>query len=227
MRTTRLLDAPPQATPPLHHVADDGDRGHGAPERRYIYRGYDCGICAGSSTTHPWFPHKMFNSQQRKPYFGLTGGWLTTWITIACATDMTLFGYDQAVFSGVVVTDNFLELHNLVGPSKTDVLATVSAIYAVGCFFGALVAFTAGERLGRKKTILLGTHIMTIGAILQAASYNLPMMFVGRVVSGYMCSHALRRLEANAMSGSATASTRPQLRSGRLRLPQPSGVASW
>lgn len=33
-----------------------------------------------------------------KPYFGLTGGWLTFWITVACATDMTLFGYDQGVF---------------------------------------------------------------------------------------------------------------------------------
>lgn len=126
----------------------------------------------------------MSRSEARKPYFGLTGGWLTAWITFACATDMTLFGYDQAVFSGVVVTDNFLELHNLVGPSKTDMLATVSAIYAVGCFFGALVAFTVGERLGRKKTILAGTTVMTVGAILQAASYNLPMMFAGRVISG-------------------------------------------
>lgn len=32
------------------------------------------------------------------PYFGLTGGWLTFWVTVACATDMTLFGYDQGVF---------------------------------------------------------------------------------------------------------------------------------
>lgn len=25
----------------------------------------------------------------KKPYFGLTGGWLTVWITVACATDMS------------------------------------------------------------------------------------------------------------------------------------------
>lgn len=30
-----------------------------------------------------------------KRYFGLRGGWLTTWITIACGADMTLYGYDQ------------------------------------------------------------------------------------------------------------------------------------
>lgn len=122
----------------------------------------------------------------REPFFGLTGGWLTVWITIACATDMTLFGYDQAVFSGVIVTDDFLISHNLVGPSNTGTVATLSAIYAIGCFFGALVAFTAGEKLGRKNTILLGTTVMTVGAILKSASQNLPMMFVGRIISGYV-----------------------------------------
>ena len=33
-----------------------------------------------------------------KPWFGMRGGWLTFWVTVACATDMTLFGYDQGVF---------------------------------------------------------------------------------------------------------------------------------
>lgn len=33
-----------------------------------------------------------------QPYFGLKGGWLTFWVTVACATDMMLFGYDQGVF---------------------------------------------------------------------------------------------------------------------------------
>ncbi|KAB8069715.1 putative MFS sugar transporter [Aspergillus leporis] len=120
----------------------------------------------------------------KKPYFGLTGGWLTFWITLACATDMTLFGYDQGVFSGVVITEDFLELHDLVGPTKTTTLSTVTAIYDVGCFLGAIVAFTIGERLGRKMSILVGTTIMAVGTILQASSYSLAQMFVGRIVLG-------------------------------------------
>ncbi|OJJ53057.1 hypothetical protein ASPSYDRAFT_62259 [Aspergillus sydowii CBS 593.65] len=120
----------------------------------------------------------------KKPYLGFTGGWLTFWVSLACATDMTLFGYDQGVFSGVVVTPDFLEIHDLVGPTKTKVLSTVTAIYDVGCFLGAMLAFTAGERLGRKKTILLGSLIMAIGTILKASSYSLAQMFVGRVVLG-------------------------------------------
>lgn len=31
----------------------------------------------------------------KQRYFGFKGGWLVFWITVACATDMTLFGYDQ------------------------------------------------------------------------------------------------------------------------------------
>jgi len=130
----------------------------------------------------------MLTQRNGKPYFGLTGGWLTVWITIACATDMTLFGYDQAVFSGVVIADDFLESHGLAGPNNTEMIATVSAIYAVGCFIGALVAFTLGDYLGRKNTILFGTTVMTLGAVLKTASQNLPMMFVGRIICGYVCS---------------------------------------
>lgn len=60
----------------------------------------------------------------KKPYFGLRGGWLTFWITVACGTDMTLFGYDQGVFGGVIVTQNFLKIHDLVGDDKTATLGT-------------------------------------------------------------------------------------------------------
>ncbi|KAJ5288760.1 hypothetical protein N7478_001790 [Penicillium angulare] len=121
---------------------------------------------------------------EKRPYFGLTGGWLTFWVTVACATDMSLFGYDQGVFSGVVITKDFLELHNLEGPSKTKTLSTVTAIYDVGCFLGAICAFTLGERLGRKKSILAGSTIMAVGTILQASSFSLPQIFIGRIISG-------------------------------------------
>ncbi|KAK7541511.1 general substrate transporter [Phyllosticta citricarpa] len=116
------------------------------------------------------------------PYFGLKGGWLTFWVTVACATDMTLFGYDQGVFGGVVITQDFLDTLNLDG--KTTMISTVTAIYDIGCFLGAILAFIIGDRLGRKKSVLLGTSIMAIGAILQAAAFGVPEMIVGRIVGG-------------------------------------------
>jgi MFS family permease len=95
---------------------------------------------------------------------------------VSCQADLIL--------GGVVITQDFLEVHDLVGPSKTTELSTVTAIYDVGCFFGAVVAFTIGERLGRKKAILLGTTTMAVGAILQTTSFSLAQMFVGRIILG-------------------------------------------
>ncbi|KAF2090859.1 general substrate transporter [Saccharata proteae CBS 121410] len=117
-----------------------------------------------------------------RPYFGLTGGKLTFWVTVACATDMTLFGYDQGVFGGVVVTQDFLDTLGLNG--KTTLTSTVTAIYDVGCFFGAIAAFMIGEPLGRKNSILLGTTIMSVGAILQISAFSVAQMIVARIIAG-------------------------------------------
>ena len=104
----------------------------------------------------------MGATKAKQPYFGLKGGWLTFWITVSCATDMALFGqvalfltpclsrriltsahsYDQGVFSGVVITKDYLDTLGLNGPSKTNLLSIVTAIYDIGCFFGAIVALS-------------------------------------------------------------------------------------
>jgi MFS family permease len=62
--------------------------------------------------------------------------------------------------------------------------STVTAIYDIGCFFGAIAAFIFGDYLGRKKTILVGTTIMSVGALLQCTAYSVPHMIVGRIVAG-------------------------------------------
>jgi sugar porter (SP) family MFS transporter len=85
---------------------------------------------------------------------------------------------------GVIVTDDFLNTLKLAGPENTSLLGTVTAIYDVGCFFGAVIAFWLGELLGRKRTILVGTTIMTIGAILQISAYSVAQMITGRVIAG-------------------------------------------
>jgi MFS family permease len=41
-----------------------------------------------------------------------------------------------------------------------------------------------GDPLGRKNSILLGTTIMSIGALLQCTAFGVPQMIVGRVVAG-------------------------------------------
>ncbi|KAB8216477.1 general substrate transporter [Aspergillus novoparasiticus] len=124
----------------------------------------------------------MAKGRFSQPYFGLKGGWLTFWVTVACATDMMLFGYDQGVFGGVIVTKDFLDVLHL--HNNASLIGTITAIYDVGCLVGAIAAMYVGEKWGRKKTILFGTTIMSIGAVLQTAAYGVPQMIVGRVVAG-------------------------------------------
>ncbi|KAL1593033.1 hypothetical protein SLS59_009503 [Nothophoma quercina] len=85
-------------------------------------------------------------------------------------------------YGGVVVTPDFLDQLNLTG--NASLISTVTAIYDIGCFFGAISVCAIGDPLGRKKCVLLGTTIMSIGAILQIASFGVPQMIVGRIIAG-------------------------------------------
>jgi MFS family permease len=88
----------------------------------------------------------------------------------------------KGVFGGVIVTDDFLQTLGIVG--NTSLQGTITAIYDIGCFFGAIMAFVIGDMIGRKKTILLGTTIMSVGALLQITAYGVPQMIVGRIIAG-------------------------------------------
>jgi MFS family permease len=61
---------------------------------------------------------------------------------------------------------------------------TVGA-YTLGCFFGAVATIWLGNMLGRKKTIIIGSAIMIVGAAVQASSYHLPQLIVSRLITGF------------------------------------------
>ncbi len=100
------------------------------------------------------------------------------------------------------MTQNFLKVHGLEGDSKTATLGTVVAIYDVGCFLGAVAAAWVGEMIGRRKSVLVGTTVMSIGAILQITSFSLGQMFVGRVVAGI--GNGINTATVQSSSSSAT-----------------------
>ena len=41
-----------------------------------------------------------------------------------------------------------------------------------------------GEKLGRKKTFIIGIIIMSIGAILQTSAFSVQQMIVARIITG-------------------------------------------
>ena len=83
----------------------------------------------------------------------LAGRPLIVLITIASSCGFLLFGYDNGVFSGVIVLPWFLATFN---QPNTKLLGTISAMYNVGGFLGGLLAFLFGSKLGRRRTILSG-----------------------------------------------------------------------
>ncbi|KAF9483697.1 general substrate transporter [Pholiota conissans] len=117
----------------------------------------------------------------KQPYFGLTGTMLNVWVTIACTTAMTLYGYDQGVFGGIIITKDFL---HTMGEPDAKLQGTIVSLYDIGCFLGAMSTFVFGEGLGRKKTLMTGTAIVSIGAILQTAAFSVPQITVARIITG-------------------------------------------
>lgn len=61
----------------------------------------------------------------------------------------------------------------------------ITASILAGAFAGSLLtgAFLA-DRLGRKRTILLGSAIFTIGCAISAAANNVEALVAGRVING-------------------------------------------
>ncbi|KAH7383776.1 general substrate transporter [Pyrenochaeta sp. MPI-SDFR-AT-0127] len=119
----------------------------------------------------------------------LVGRPLNWAITATAGSGFLLFGYDQGVMSGLLTglafTRTFPEIDTTNGNGGSASLqGTVVAIYEIGCFFGAIFCFLFGEKLGRRKCIMLGCVVLSIGAALQAASYGIPQMIVGRIVAG-------------------------------------------
>ncbi|KAL4939427.1 hypothetical protein BDV06DRAFT_214311 [Aspergillus oleicola] len=74
-------------------------------------------------------------------------------MTCTCLAAFLLFGYDKGVF-GVTVS-----------------------IYNIGCLVGRIINFFIGERLSRRRAILLAMILTAIGAIIQCASFNVRLSY--------------------------------------------------
>ncbi|RGP61469.1 putative sugar transporter [Fusarium sporotrichioides] len=110
-------------------------------------------------------------------------------ITATAGSGFLLFGYDQGVMSGLLTgtafTNTFPEIDTTEnGTGSSSLQGTVVAIYEIGCFFGAIFCLAFGEYFGRRKCILMGCVVLSIGAALQASAFGIPQMIVGRIVAG-------------------------------------------
>lgn len=85
------------------------------------------------------------------------------------------------MFGNVLVGDDFLATMKY---PTTSIQGTLTSVYNLGCFFGALSTIWTGDILGRPRVILLGSTVIALGAVIQAASFSVAQMMVGRIVAG-------------------------------------------
>ena len=92
--------------------------------------------------------------------------------------------------SGVITQKLWLNNFPAVNGHPT-LLGFVVAIYDIGCLLGALTIMTFGDRMGRKKSCLLGGFSVLLGVTIQTTAYKgsdasgaLAQFMIGRVITG-------------------------------------------
>ncbi len=89
--------------------------------------------------------------------------------------------------SGIITAPAFNDVFTATKDNPT-MQGLVTAIYEIGCLIGAMFILAAGDRLGRRRAIIIGAAIMLLGVIIQVTAFPgstpLVQMIVGRVVMG-------------------------------------------
>ncbi|KAI9733862.1 MAG: myo-inositol transporter [Cirrosporium novae-zelandiae] len=101
-------------------------------------------------------------------------------VVLTAAVGGLLFGYDTGVISGVLVVIGS-DLGKDLSSSDKELITSLTS---GGAFVGAIVAGMMADRFGRKLAIWIGSVLFTVGAIVQAVSYNLAQMSAGRFIIG-------------------------------------------
>jgi MFS family permease len=72
--------------------------------------------------------------------------------------------------SGIIIETDFLSYFPKMDPNnkKGVIQALVVAIYEIGGLLGSIFIIGYGDKLGRRRAVLLGVIIMLIGTAIQA-----------------------------------------------------------
>ncbi|RAO67135.1 uncharacterized protein BHQ10_003147 [Talaromyces amestolkiae] len=120
-------------------------------------------------------------------FAGMSGKKLSWSISTIATLGFLLFGYDQGVMSGIISAKPFNSVFTATDGNST-MQGTVTALYEIGCLFGAMFILWFGDWLGRRKSVMLGATIMILGVVIQVTSYPghvpLAQFIVGRIVTG-------------------------------------------
>lgn len=127
-------------------------------------------------------------------YLGLSGNALITSQTLLVGLpSFILFGYNQAGMGGALSLPEFgkyfpmLSTLDKEGSAKSQA-STLQGVFvstfSLGALLGAVFCSFFGDRLGRKKTILLGALLVLVGEILECSAFSVGQLCTGRTILG-------------------------------------------
>ncbi|KAI9216640.1 general substrate transporter [Blastocladiella britannica] len=132
----------------------------------------------------------------------LGGTWYSWLVSMNAAFGGFLFGYEVGILNSVLEMDPFKLFFGLADwsadrnrsiPSDLAAARTshIFSFFLLGCIPGSLFIAAAAHRLGRKRSIWIGSAPFTAGALIQAAiptgldvSSRIAMMLAGRFLTG-------------------------------------------
>lgn len=92
-----------------------------------------------------------------------------------------LFGYDSGIIGSSISLPHFKEYFH--HPDATTTGGIVSAFQG-GAMLGTIINMLFANKLGRKKTILMGSCVSVVGCALQGGAADIAMLMVGRFIAG-------------------------------------------
>ncbi|ODV79940.1 uncharacterized protein CANTADRAFT_5625 [Suhomyces tanzawaensis NRRL Y-17324] len=111
----------------------------------------------------------------------LVGRALLNFTSIFVSLGVFLFGFEQGLMSSLLTNKFFKSYYNNPTPAE---VGTMIAILEIGALFSSFVAGKVGDKVGRRRTIRIGSFIFVVGGIIQASSVNILNLAGGRFISG-------------------------------------------
>lgn len=98
------------------------------------------------------------------------------------------YGYCTTIIASTLGHDTFLEYFHLVAgvdDNANALIGSTNGLFQAGGFFGALLIGPAADFFSRRGAIAISAGFLVIGGALQAASQNIAMFIIFRLVTGF------------------------------------------
>ncbi|EHY52204.1 Lactose permease [Exophiala dermatitidis] len=125
--------------------------------------------------TTPWYRKKNL----RRLYFCL--------VPAALGVEMTS-GYDGSVLNGLQAVQPWQDYFNTPNGA---LLGVMTAAFSIGAVVAVPLVPYVNDRFGRKACVIVGSTIITVGAVLQCAAVNFAMFLVARIILGMGIVYAI------------------------------------